>query len=594
MAALFSNDWLKQSRVRSVWLPLLLITAELVTINFLGWGKLMDFHANPNALIALISYMPYIVRGFVVGALVTCFLLYRNWSRADTHSPALSYRPAGTWIAINLLTSALLALFFFTIPGAAEFNARGFGAAYILFLASPLFWLFWFVSVVAWFYPPSQIAPLVREHWGLALVVVLISLFARGTVPGELPLEIYNKALYFWSELFLEPTLYVAKAVSDVLGLNLEYWNDANGLLTFGNSTYNVGILGDCSGYEGITLVAVLLGVFCYLERRSLKMPQALLIFPLAMLSMFLLNALRLIILIEIGSLWSPEIAIAGFHPVAGWVNLIATLIIAGAFLYKSPFFARVPLAPAPVTDAMGPTPMMSGVNLARDGQDGNERGPQDSFALESQEHLKYFLLPMVLWIGATLLTQMFSLEFRWLYPIPVLIVGALLYHYRASYTFLKAKLSVVPVLVGVVVFGLWIMLIPPDLALSRQFELSLFSVSPAATVLWLLFRIIGTTVMVPILEELAFRGFMQPQMQSYAQNKIGLPRTLSIIFAISITSLAFGFMHSEWIAGTIAGVMYGLMRIWRGKVWDAIVAHATTNFVLAMYVLFFGYWSYF
>ena len=589
MSALFSSDWLNQSRLKLIWLPLLLIVGELAAINFFGWGKLMAFHVNPNPLIALISYMPYIVRGFVVGMLVMCFLLYRNWLRSGGLSADWSYRPSGLWIGINLLASALLILFFFTIPSASEFNVRGFDLGFMLFLATPLLWLFWFVSAVAWFYPPSQIAPLVRKHWRLALVIVLISLFARGTVPGELPLEIYNKALYFWSEVFLEPTMYVAMAVSDMLGLDHEYWNDPTGLLTFGNEAYSVGITGDCSGYEGITLVAVLLGVFCYLERRTLKMPQALLIFPLAMLAMFVLNALRLVFLIEIGRL-SPEIAMAGFHPVAGWVNLIATLIIAGIILNKNSFFAR----PNENISDFHSSEFQEG-DLTISPQPGaKQMAVQDAFTLESSEHLKYFLLPMVLWIGANLLTQMFSMEFRWLYPIPVLVVGALLYQYRANYTFLKAKLTVLPVLVGILVFGVWIILIPPDLELGTQFETSLFSASPVITVLWLLFRIVGTSVMVPILEELAFRGFMQPQLQSYAHDKLDLPRIASIFFAIALTSLAFGLMHSEWIAGSIAGVFYGLLRAWRNRVGDAIVAHAVTNFILAMYVLLSGYWSYF
>ena len=580
-----------RSKYQRIFFPLLLIFVELAIINLLGWGKLMEFHANPSALISLISYMPYVVRGFVVGALVMCFLLSRNWSQSIVNKSISSYQPTGIWIGLNLTATFLLAVFFLTIPSASEFNALPIGPGYFLYLVTPLIWLIWFASAVAWFYPPRQIGTLVRRHWGLLLIIVVISLFARGTVPGELPLEIYNKALYFWSELFLEPTLYVAMAVSNIFGLNLEYWNDATGLLTFGNSVYNVGILGDCSGYEGITLVAVLLGVYCFLEKRTLKMPQALLIFPLAMLSMFLLNALRLIILIEIGVHWSPEIAMAGFHPVAGWVNLIATLIVSALFLNKSSFFAR-PIDEVATDPRALSIPQKSAITIT--GLNNNSAPLQDNFSWESQEQLKYFLMPMVVWIGASLLTQMFSLEFRWLYPIPVLMVGTLLYYYRDNYLFLRAKLSAVPILVGILVFGVWIVLIPPDLMASSRFEASLFSVSPVLTALWLVFRILGTTVMVPILEELAFRGFMQPQIQAFFQDRLRVSRAAAIFFALALTSLAFGLMHSDWIAGTVAGIFYGLLRLWRGKVGDAIVAHGVTNFILAMYILFFGYWSYF
>ena len=235
MKALFFGDSPKRSKLQRIFFPILLVLVEVAIINLLGWGKLLEFRTNPSVLISLISYMPYVVRGFVVGALVMCFLLYRNWSQSSTDKAVNSYQPTRVWIALNLLASALLVVFFITIPSASEFNAQPIGLGYLLYLATPLLWLIWFVSTIAWFYPPNKLGPLVRAHWRLVLIIVVISLFARGTVPGELPLEIYNKALYFWSEVFLEPTLYVSMAISNILGLNLEYWNDASGLLTFGN-----------------------------------------------------------------------------------------------------------------------------------------------------------------------------------------------------------------------------------------------------------------------------------------------------------------------------------------------------------------------
>ena len=267
MKALLFKDSPKRSKLQRIFFPILLVFAELAIINLLGWGKLLEYRTNPSLLIALISYMPYVARGFVVGALVMCFLLYRNWSMTTADKDVSAYRPAVFWIALNLFASALLMVFFITIPSVSEFNTQPIGLGYFLYLATPLLWLIWFISTIAWFYPPNKLGPLLGAHWKLVLLIVAISLFARGTVPGELPLEIYNKALYFWSEVFLEPTLYVSMAISNVLGLNLEYWNDPNGLLTFGNSKFNVGILGECSGYEGITLVTVLLGVYCFLEK---------------------------------------------------------------------------------------------------------------------------------------------------------------------------------------------------------------------------------------------------------------------------------------------------------------------------------------
>lgn len=574
---------------RRIAVLLAIVLAELTIINFLGWGKLMAFHTSPIVLIALISYTPYIVRGVVVSTLVVLFFGYSSWSKSKINQPLKFYAPSRFWVMLNAGATLGLAFFFMVLPPNQELNSGILNLPYFLFLASPLLWGLWFVSSSAFFSSPRGVYLALRKHWRVVLIAIVISLFARGTVPGELPLEIYTKVLYFWSDVFLKPTLVVAKTLSDLIGLGITYWYDSEGQPIFGNQSYNVIILGDCSGYEGITLVAILLGIFCYLERKSLKLPQALLIFPLAMTMMFLLNVLRLIMLIEIGTFWSSEIAMAGFHPVAGWVNLVFTVVLCALILNKSPFFSRLLNVKAAKFECIPPnTQGLIDKKLVARNELGYDPDP------EPQEHLECFLMPMIVWIGTGLLTQMVSPEFRWLYPLSVLLVGGLLYRNKEQYAFLRTKLNPVPLIVGALVFVFWITMIPHDPIVSDKFETSLFGVPPLATILWLLFRVIGTTLMVPILEELAFRGFMQPQIQEYVQDKFVLSKTLSFIFSLTITSLAFGLMHSEWAAGTVAGICYGLLRQWRGKVGDAVIAHGFTNFLLAIYVLIFGYWSYF
>ncbi len=50
--------------------------------------------------------------------------------------------------------------------------------------------------------------------------------------------------------------------------------------------------------------------------------------------------------------------------------------------------------------------------------------------------------------------------------------------------------------------------------------------------------------------------------------------------------------MHGRWLAGTLAGMAYALALYRRGKIVDAIVAHATTNALIAGFVLATGNWS--
>ena len=93
------------------------------------------------------------------------------------------------------------------------------------------------------------------------------------------------------------------------------------------------------------------------------------------------------------------------------------------------------------------------------------------------------------------------------------------------------------------------------------------------------------------------------PQLESYSikllnktfllkvGNKLVLP--LSILLSLASTSLLFGILHSEIIAGTVAGFVFGLVYLCRHKIIDAFVAHAIANAMLAIDIIYFGNWSY-
>ena len=75
-----------------------------------------------------------------------------------------------------------------------------------------------------------------------------------------------------------------------------------------------------CSGYEGIGLITVLLGFYLFYFRKSLRFPNALTLLPIGVALVWLANSLRIVALIEVGTRLSPEIAEGGFHSAAGWL----------------------------------------------------------------------------------------------------------------------------------------------------------------------------------------------------------------------------------------------------------------------------------
>jgi CAAX prenyl protease-like protein len=105
----------------------------------------------------------------------------------------------------------------------------------------------------------------------------------------------------------------------------------------------------------------------------------------------------------------------------------------------------------------------------------------------------------------------------------------------------------------------------------------------------WLIFRVLGSVITVPIAEELAFRGYALRRLISPDFDKIS-PRFTWLSFLLS--SFLYGALHGRWLAGTVAGMFYAWAMYRRGRVEDAIMAHATTNALIAAEVLLFGNWN--
>jgi CAAX prenyl protease-like protein len=61
---------------------------------------------------------------------------------------------------------------------------------------------------------------------------------------------------------------------------------------------------------------------------------------------------------------------------------------------------------------------------------------------------------------------------------------------------------------------------------------------------------------------------------------------------SLLVSSIVFGLMHSSWLAGTLAGLAHAFSVSRRGQLLDAVLAHATTNALLASYVLATGAWA--
>jgi exosortase E/protease (VPEID-CTERM system) len=108
--------------------------------------------------------------------------------------------------------------------------------------------------------------------------------------------------------------------------------------------SFTVQIAPACSGIEGMGLVSVFLAVYLWVYRRELRFPQAYVLFPIGILTIWFLNAVRIALLVVIGD-WSPEAAVEGFHSVAGWLFFNAAVCGLAAASWRFKFIRPSPNA---------------------------------------------------------------------------------------------------------------------------------------------------------------------------------------------------------------------------------------------------------
>jgi len=103
--------------------------------------------------------------------------------------------------------------------------------------------------------------------------------------------------------------------------------------------------------------------------------------------------------------------------------------------------------------------------------------------------------------------------------------------------------------------------------------------------------RLLGAALVVPPLEEVFFRSFLYRYITKPDFQSIPLGQFIPMPFLV--TAIIFGFEHHEWLAGILCGFAYQGLVCWKKRLGDAITAHAVTNLLLGVWVLWKGAWHF-
>lgn len=210
-------------------------------------------------------------------------------------------------------------------------------------------------------------------------------------------------------------------------------------------------------------------------------------------------------------------------------------------------------------------------------------------------------ILPFALYIGFMAFGQLLQsvapvVDWRWWYLLQIgaallaMVVYARSYVELADLTGLQ-QAGPLAVAVGAAVFVAWIAL---DLPWAGGGDTAGFDATKGdGRIDWVLvvLRLFGAVAVVPLMEELFWRSFIlrwiaRRDFLYQAPAAVGLR-------ALILSSLLFGIEHELWLAGIVAGLVYGALYMRSGNLWSPVVAHATTNLLLGIWVVATASWRY-
>lgn len=190
------------------------------------------------------------------------------------------------------------------------------------------------------------------------------------------------------------------------------------------------------------------------------------------------------------------------------------------------------------------------------------------------------------------------GLDVRWLYAMRIGAVGALLLLFAGNYQELKGRAArlnghswAISVVTGIAVFAIWIMPLPQWAQMGSSTGFNPLGSDGNIDFMQAVVRLTGAAIVVPVMEELFWRSFLLRWIRNHDFLNVD-PSTVGWM-AFAIVAVLFGFEHSLWLAGIVAGAAYNWLYMARRTLWAPIVAHAVTNGLLGLWVLQTGNWQY-
>ncbi len=186
------------------------------------------------------------------------------------------------------------------------------------------------------------------------------------------------------------------------------------------------------------------------------------------------------------------------------------------------------------------------------------------------------------------------STPMYWVMPLQTLVCGWMLWRWWPHYELRLPARPIFTIAIGLLVLGLWIA--PQELLHAEPrmdgFDPGFFG-EGAAWWINVLVRFVRLVIVVPLVEEIFWRGFLLRYLVHEDFTKVPFGKFTWLSFAV--VTLGFTFEHSQadWPAAALAGALYNIVAYRTRSLAACVLAHAITNLALGLYVLRTGQWGF-
>ena len=181
-----------------------------------------------------------------------------------------------------------------------------------------------------------------------------------------------------------------------------------------------------------------------------------------------------------------------------------------------------------------------------------------------------------------------------WVYPLQTVVCGGLLIWFWRRYDFGPVTGLPLVLLIAVGVFAIWIA--PQSFGFAPRnegFNPEVFAANPAAYWSTVLLRFLRLVVVVPLVEEIFWRGFL---LRYFVNEKFdAVPFGTFSWLSFAVVTVGFTLAHStaDWPAAAVTGALYNLVAYRTRSLISCVLAHAITNLLLGLWIMTTKQWGF-